>query len=91
METVTAHERNEGVQRLRLTNRLRTSRSRKSSRVGLNLEGRRYVLTYDYSQDPRVNIGKMDVVCGFCRASKFKHEAPGMCCVNGKVRLPELR
>ena len=86
----TVHENNETVVRRRLTNRISMSRSRKSG-VDLNLEGRRYVPTHDYSQDPRVNIGKMNVVCGFCRALKFKYEAPGMCCVNGKVRLSELR
>jgi len=33
---------------------------------------------------------KMDKVCPQCTAIKFKGKAPGMCCVSGKVKLPEL-
>ena len=57
----------------------------------LRLSGRHYVADYEFSQHPSVDIGKMNIVCRFCRAMKFRHEAPGMCCAGGKVRLPELR
>ncbi|KAL7291682.1 hypothetical protein TKK_0014713 [Trichogramma kaykai] len=32
----------------------------------------------------------MDKQCEFFHALKFKNETPGMCCVGGKVQLPEL-
>ena len=59
--------------------------------IQLRLAGRHYIPDYEYSQHPSVDIGKMNIVCKFCRAMKFRHEAPGMCCAGGKVRLPELR
>ncbi|XP_053967817.1 uncharacterized protein LOC128869314 [Anastrepha ludens] len=35
-------------------------------------------------------IGIMDAICPHCDAAKFPGEMPGMCCANGKVRLPPL-
>ncbi|XP_036321962.1 uncharacterized protein LOC118735980 [Rhagoletis pomonella] len=35
-------------------------------------------------------IGIMDAICPHCDAAKFPGETPGMCCANGKVRLPPL-
>ena len=32
----------------------------------------------------------MDVVCEHCGALKFAGETPGLCCLNGKVKLPLL-
>ncbi|GFV80264.1 hypothetical protein TNCV_4956671 [Trichonephila clavipes] len=32
----------------------------------------------------------MDKICRNVRALKFKNETRGMCCANGKVKLPEL-
>ncbi|XP_026475685.1 uncharacterized protein LOC113380824 [Ctenocephalides felis] len=46
--------------------------------------------SYDYSLHPSVCIGKMDVVCKYCGALKFSQETPGLCCLNGKVKLPSL-
>ena len=37
------------------------------------------------------DIGKKDIVCRHCQAIKWKKEAPGMCCKNGRVSLPPLR
>jgi hypothetical protein len=48
-----------------------------------------YNANYDYSRNASVFIGKMDQVCVYCRALKFKNESPGMCCASGKVKLPE--
>lgn len=39
---------------------------------------------------PNVSIGKMEHLCIYCHALKFKKETPGMCCSNGKVDLPLL-
>lgn len=33
-------------------------------------------------------IGAMDVRCSHCNALKFVGETPGMCCSDGKVKLP---
>lgn len=35
-------------------------------------------------------IGMMDAICPHCDAANFQGETPGMCCANGKVRLPAL-
>ena len=70
--------------------RLRATRSRRTVHVDLNLGAFQYNVNYDYSLHPSVDIGKMDKVCGHCGARKFNNETPGMCCANGKVRLPTL-
>lgn len=35
-------------------------------------------------------VRTMNKVCTHCKALKFKSEGPGMCCFNGKVKLPIL-
>jgi len=49
-----------------------------------------FLYDYNYSILPTVVIRKMDKLCIYCKAFKFKYEAPGMCCAGGKVKLPEL-
>ena len=49
-----------------------------------------YNPAFEYQTHPNVIIGKMIVVCQHCSATKWKGEAPGMCCNNGKVMLPVL-
>lgn len=44
----------------------------------------------NYSMHKYVDIGTMNKICTHCKAMKFKSEAPGICCVNGKVVLPQL-
>ena len=44
----------------------------------------------NYHLHPDVVIGKMEVVCPHCSAYKWKDEAPGLCCLNGKVKLIAL-
>lgn len=44
----------------------------------------------NYRQHKFVQIGVMDRVCAFCNALKFPNESDGLCCANGKVRLPAL-
>jgi hypothetical protein len=72
------------------TNRVRTARSRRTLHTDLNLAAFHYNANYDYSLHPSVIIGKMDKVCSYCGALKFKNETPGMCCVGGKVKLQQL-
>lgn len=40
----------------------------------------------DYSEHGQ--IGGMTVICTHCGAAKFQGETAGMCCANGKVKLP---
>ena len=41
-----------------------------------------------YEADETKHIGSMNQICKFCSALRWKGEAPGICCVNGKVKLP---
>lgn len=65
-------------------------RQRHASNVDLNLAAFLYDCSIDYSSHPLVCIGQMDVVCDHCGALKFAGETPGLCCLNGKVKLPSL-
>ena len=56
----------------------------------LNRAAFRYDCSNDYSLHRSVSIGQMDVVCEYCGALKFSGETPGLCCLNGKVKLPVL-
>lgn len=78
----------------RLANmRLQTAASRTTLRNSLSMFNNaafRYNHEIDYSSHSSVIIGAMNAVCTHCQAFKFKNETPGMCCADGKVRLPEL-
>lgn len=63
---------------------------RNASSVDLNRAAFQYDCTIDYSSHPSVLIGPMNVVCEHCSALKFAGETPGLCCLNGKVKLPFL-
>lgn len=76
------------------------NRNRKSqSRTSLNNTNRiiflRLAFNYDqhinYNSHPNIDIGNMDKICDHCKAFKYKHEAPGLCCLNGKVKLQEFK
>ena len=41
-----------------------------------------------YAEDTQITVGDMNVICVYCNAKKYKNEAPGLCCSNGKVELP---
>ncbi|GBN54909.1 hypothetical protein AVEN_250946-1 [Araneus ventricosus] len=45
----------------------------------------------EYSLHPGVVVESVNKVRTNCKALKFKNEAPGMCCLNGKVKLPPLK
>ncbi|GFS85903.1 uncharacterized protein TNCV_1219131 [Trichonephila clavipes] len=70
--------------------RISTARSRRTLHADLNLCAFHYDSNNDYSLHPNVIIGKMDKICMYCSALKFKNETRGMCCASGKVKLPEL-
>lgn len=44
----------------------------------------------DYSSQQIVAMGSMNFVCQYCKAFKFKHEASGLCCASGQVKLTPL-
>ncbi|XP_055312023.1 uncharacterized protein LOC129574268 [Sitodiplosis mosellana] len=82
----TSNERNTRVEKQRL--RSAAARTALRSRP---LDFYRAAFRYDneinYSLLSCVIIGSMNKIC---KALKFKNEKPGMCCANGKVKLPDL-
>lgn len=46
-----------------------------------------YNLETEYNKDKTIILGPM-MACQWCKAMKWKGEAPGLCCNNGKVYLP---
>lgn len=54
-------------------------------------EAFKYDPTKNYDNHPQLYIGQMTHVCSHGGALKWPGEAPGMCCSNGKVKLPPLR
>lgn len=49
-----------------------------------------YNANIDYQNHRLIQIGSMDQVCACCQAFKFSNESAGICCANGKLRLPVL-
>ena len=75
--------------------RLRASRRQEQrdllpETANLNRAAFLYDCTIDYGSHPFVCIGPMHIVCEHCAALKFSGETPGLCCLNGKVKLPLL-
>lgn len=58
--------------------------------VNIQFNAFRYDPSIDYAAHASLQIGQMSVVCVHCNALKFQKEAPGLCCLNGKVKLPLL-
>lgn len=58
--------------------------------VSLEHEAFHYDHTRNYNEHPSITIGRMDVVCKFCKAKKLKGETPSTCCSSGKIKLTEL-
>lgn len=72
--------------------RQRNNRARAIAFIRQNLN--RAAFNYDpnapYSTHRSVEIGTMSKICRYCKAFKFDKEPPGLCCANGKVKLPPL-
>ncbi|GBN24793.1 hypothetical protein AVEN_98603-1 [Araneus ventricosus] len=45
----------------------------------------------EYSLHPVVIVESINNVYANCNALKLRNEAPGMCCLNGEVKLPPLK
>ncbi|CAF4665941.1 unnamed protein product, partial [Rotaria sp. Silwood2] len=54
-------------------------------------EAFQYDPTKNYDSRPQLYIGQITEICSYCDALKWPGKAPGMCCSNGKVKLPPLR
>ncbi|UYV64474.1 hypothetical protein LAZ67_3000868, partial [Cordylochernes scorpioides] len=50
--------------------------------------GFNYSVAVEYFKHPLISLGMMETTCRFCGALRWKDESSGMCCSNGKVRLP---
>ena len=46
--------------------------------------------TVDYAGNKSVDFGTMNNICQYCSALKFRFEPTGICCANGKVKLPKF-
>ncbi|GBN33874.1 hypothetical protein AVEN_52649-1 [Araneus ventricosus] len=77
-------------QRLRVDRSQHVNRRQTSMRQDLYLEAFRYDPTKDYWLHTKAVVGKMNVVCKYCRANKFKCETLGMFGSNGKVKRSSL-
>lgn len=63
---------------------------RRTAAVDFERAAFQYDAEVDYSADKFVKIGDMSVVCPYCKALKYNGESSGMCCADGKVKLPRL-
>lgn len=52
------------------------------------MENAAFAYNSDIDYSAYGNIGGMTVICPHCDAAKFNGETAGMCCANGKVKLP---
>lgn len=67
----------------------RTSRVPRRAVTDMEFAAFNYNSDIDYSEHG--SIGAMTVICPHCDAVKFSGETAGMCCANGKVRLPAFQ
>lgn len=77
----------------RKTERMSALRQRRAATHqldNLELQAFNYDCKKQYSEHPNIVIGKMNTICKYCHAQKFKGETAGMCCSSGKVKLPAL-
>lgn len=74
----------------RENDRLRMQMNRLHQLVTLDRIAFQYNSEIEYSLHPVVVVESMNKVCTHCKALKLKNEAPGICCLNGKVKLPVL-
>ncbi|CAF1287602.1 unnamed protein product [Rotaria sp. Silwood1] len=86
-----AAETAEQRQARREEDRTRRSTSRAARWTFMEREAFQYDPTKSYDSRPQLYIGRMTEICSYCDALKWPGEAPGMCCSNGKVKLPPLR
>lgn len=90
------HNRNADEREIAIeADRVRTREIRNAvhntNRIAFHRLAFNYDSTVDYALHPNVDIGSMrDITCEYCQAYRYKNEANGLCCLNGKVKLPAL-
>jgi hypothetical protein len=89
--TSRAAETPEQGQARRGDDRTRRSISRAARWRFIEREAFQYDPAKNYDSHPELDIGQMTNVCQYCDALKWSGEAPGMCCSNGKIKLPSLQ
>ena len=89
-ETSRAVEDQQQQELRRRTMREKATASRSRALSSLSHEGLNYNEGTEYAQHSKVIIGGMTEVCKHCSAKKYPGETAGMCCKNGKVKLPDL-
>lgn len=90
--TSRARVRETSVQRARRRSydRISSATRRQRRMINLNRVAFAYDCNEDYNLHPIVDIGSMNQVCQHCNALKYRNEASGMCCSDGKVALPHF-
>jgi len=86
-----AAETPEQGQARRRNDRASRSESRAAQWKFMERDAFQYDPAKSYDGHPQLCIGRMSVVCSYCDALKWAGEASGMCCSNGKVKLPSLQ
>ncbi|XP_050683985.1 uncharacterized protein LOC126978908 [Leptidea sinapis] len=66
-------------------------RQKRREKYSLEQEAFHYNPTRNYFEHSSIVIGRMNEVCKFCEAKKFKGETQSICCSSGKIKLPELK
>lgn len=86
MQRVRAHQTQQQQARHNEIERIR----RRSAPVILERAAFHYDPAIDYCADKSVTIGEMITICKYCKALKYTGESTGLCCAEGKVKLPQL-
>ncbi|XP_031333941.1 uncharacterized protein LOC116163953 [Photinus pyralis] len=90
-ENITQEQRQMRSEERRVAYRRVRSATRATNRMTFLRLAFDYDPTIDYNSHRNIDIGNMDKVCAHCQALKYETEAPGLCCVNGQVKLTPLQ
>lgn len=64
---------------------------RKNEKNWLYCAAFNYKQEIEYSEIPEIYIGLMIIMCVHCKALRYEKEAPGICCLSGKINLPPIQ
>ncbi|GBP18085.1 hypothetical protein EVAR_12863_1 [Eumeta japonica] len=81
------------VENRRSKERMATLRIKRAvtSKIGnLELQAFHYDCKKHYNEHPNIVTRKMNTICDYCHAKKFKDGTAGLCYSSGKVNLPAL-
>ncbi|XP_044572041.1 uncharacterized protein LOC116655397 [Drosophila ananassae] len=86
MQRVRVHQTQQQQARHNENERIR----RRSASVILERAAFHYDPAIDYCADKTVTIAEMKTLCKYCKALKYTGKSTGLCCAEGKVKLPQL-